>query len=84
MSDQPIAETATYITQNVQTGQTSMPSARFEPRNPSNRAATTLCLRPQGHGDQLYFQMNLHTFPPTSYHTKLPQFTRNIELHDPM
>ena len=51
-SDQHVAEAATYTTHSKHKRRTSMPSAGFEPRDPSNQTASKLHLRPHGHRDR--------------------------------
>jgi len=59
MSDQLVAQAATYTTHNRQKGRKSMLSAGFERRDPSNQPATDLGLRPQDHRKQLIDQTTL-------------------------
>ena len=49
MSGKPVSEAATYTTQNKHKGRRAMPSAGFEPPDPSNQAVADPRLRAHGH-----------------------------------
>jgi len=52
MSDQPIAEAATYITYNKPKRRTSMVLDRIQTHDPSRQAASYLHLRQHSHWDR--------------------------------
>jgi hypothetical protein len=57
-SDQPVA--STYTGQHKRQNIHALSGIRI--RDPSNRAAADLCLRPRGHRGRLYIDIPLHNF----------------------
>jgi hypothetical protein len=59
MSDQLVAEAATYTTHNKHKRRTSMPSASFEPAIPSIERPETHALETRGHRDRHEYAFKL-------------------------